>query len=54
MVECQSSRLGEDVWYVNEEKQDQINLWGRSSQILSDCGKNLKGAVNELEIETSK
>ena len=26
MVECQSSRLGEDVWYVNKEKQDQMNL----------------------------
>ena len=25
-VECQSGRLGEDVWYVNEEKQDQMNL----------------------------
>ena len=31
-----------------------INQRGRPSLIVSDCGTNFKGAVNELEMETSK
>ena len=31
-----------------------INQRGHPSLIVSDCGTNFKGAVNELEIETSK
>ena len=26
MAECQLSILGEDAWYVHEEKQDKMNL----------------------------
>ena len=129
MEDYQSSRLVKDVWSVNEEKQDQMNIswapypsfrveqgnppffrsgidffepiyvkqkrsrvkkWdcifvcmsvravhielaesldtdsfinamqrfinrrGHPSLIVSDCGTNFKGAVNELEMETSK